>query len=390
MQHWRGLGMESEKWTTKKLGEVVNLKRGYDLPVSKRESGAVPILSSSGISDFHNEYKVKGPGVTTGRSGLLGKVYYVEDDFWPLNTSLYVEDFKGNDPKFVYYLLQTMKLENYNAGSSVPTLNRNHVHLIDVNIPAKSIQVKMGDILYNFERKIENNNRIIYNLEQLAQTIFKHWFVDFEFPNENSEPYKSSAGEMVESSLGLIPEKWEIKEIGDVLELSYGKALKKENRISGKYPVYGSNGIVDYHNKALVEGPGIIVGRKGTVGTVNLEHENFFPIDTAFYVTRKNKNLNWSYLYLVLSSQNLADLSGDSAVPGLNRNHAHKNLFLMPTISVIYEFNKIIDSFFIEIYNLKKEIDKLSSIRNILLSKLLSGEIELPSETEVTDHVPIP
>jgi len=145
--------MGFEKLETKKVGDVLTLKRGYDLPLRKRNKGEYPILSSSGISDYHNETKVVGPGVTTGRSGLLGKVYYVKGPFWPLNTSLYVQDFKGNDPKYIYYLLQTLGLENYNTGSSVPTLNRNHVHLLDVNIPKVSIQIKIGELLFDFEKK---------------------------------------------------------------------------------------------------------------------------------------------------------------------------------------------------------------------------------------------
>lgn len=297
--------------------------------------------------------------------------------------------------EFLFYSLQGRELQhqirmNEGTGSVVSNIRIPILKKMEIYVPDLNTQIRVVDSLKALDEKIALNELIIANLKQLIQTLFKRWFVDFEFPNEFGEPYKSSGGEMIESCMGLIPEKWEAKEIGDVIELSYGKALKSENRIPGRYPVYGSNGIVDYHNIALVEGPGIIVGRKGTVGTVNLEHENFFPIDTAFYVTRKNKDLNWNYLFLVLASQNFAELSGDSAVPGLNRKHAYKNKFILPCISVVRNFDKTIDNIFNEIYSLEKEIEKLADIRDTLLPKLLSGEIELPDEIEVADHVPIP
>lgn len=299
-------------------------------------------------------------------------------------------------PLFVYYFFQSPigqhRLLSNTSQTGVPAISRpvNTLKKIKIPIPSLDIQKKIVLLLSKLDHKISYSKDMIANIDQLTQILFQRWFKEFEFPNEDGDPYKSSGGKLIESSFGLIPEDWEIKEIGDVLELSYGKPLKRENRIPGIYPVYGSNGIVDYHNKALVEGPGIIIGRKGTVGTVNLEHEDFYPIDTAFYVTRKNKDLNWNYLFLLLTFQNFADLSGDSAVPGLNRNHAYKNKFLLPKNSVVYEFDTIIDSFFMKIYYLKKEIEKLAEIKTTLLPKLLTGEIELPDETEVTEHVSIP
>ena len=123
-----------------KFKNFITLKRGYDLPTRKRNNGDVPVLSSSGISSNHNESKVNGPGVITGRSGLIGSVYYIRKEFWPLNTTLYVTDFKGNNPLYVYYKLKTINLKNFATGSSVPTLNRNHLDSINVNIHDKEDQ----------------------------------------------------------------------------------------------------------------------------------------------------------------------------------------------------------------------------------------------------------
>ncbi|MDW6685804.1 restriction endonuclease subunit S [Escherichia coli] len=121
-----------EGWSKEPLENLLVLQRGFDLPVSKRIEGSVPIYASTGINGFHNVAKVKGPGVVTGRSGSLGTVMYVAKDYWPLNTTLWVKEFKKASPIFATYLLRAMKLEGYNGGAAVPTLNRNDVHKVDV------------------------------------------------------------------------------------------------------------------------------------------------------------------------------------------------------------------------------------------------------------------
>lgn len=129
-----------------KIQDILVLKRGYDLPESKRIKGKYLVYSSNGISDCHNEYKIKGPAVITGRSGSLGNVQYTENNCWPLNTTLYVSDFKGNNPKYISYLLQTLHLEKYGSGSAVPTLNRNHLDNLEVPFHSLTEQQHIVDI----------------------------------------------------------------------------------------------------------------------------------------------------------------------------------------------------------------------------------------------------
>ena len=204
--------MEKIGWRTCELGDVINLKRGYDLPKRKRIEEDVPIVASSGINGYHNEAKVKGPGVATGRSGTLGVITYCKEDYWPLNTALYVQNFKDNNVEFIYYFLKTMNFQNYNAGSGVPTLNRNHVHNLKVKVPPLQEQEKIATILKSLDDKIEINNQMNQTLEEMAQAIFKEWFVEFNFPitpNFGSSPldkgeggkilgYKDNGGEMEE------------------------------------------------------------------------------------------------------------------------------------------------------------------------------------------------
>lgn len=134
-------------WSTKRLGDVATLQRGFDLPVQHRVSGAFPIVTSSGKSDWHHKAAVKGPGVVTGRSGSIGNVFYIEEDFWPLNTALYVKDFHGNDPRFVYHLLGHFDLSRFASGAGVPTLNRNFVHDEPVLVPPLAEQQRIVGVL---------------------------------------------------------------------------------------------------------------------------------------------------------------------------------------------------------------------------------------------------
>jgi type I restriction enzyme S subunit len=352
-------------WKKCKLGDVLTFHRGYDLPEKNRQNGNIPIISSSGISGYHNKSKIKGPGVVTGRYGTLGKVFYIKDDYWPLNTTLYVSDFKGNDPLFINYFLKTLNLANQNAAGAVPGLNRNALHLILVKIPLLPVQQKIASILSVYDDTIENNTCRIKLLEEMAQLIYREWFVHFRFPGyENVK--------MVDSPMGKIPEGWEIKKLGDVIELAYGKALKSNERINGPIPVYGSGGIVGYHNVSLVKSPGIIVGRKGNVGSVFWSEDDFYPIDTVFYV---KTNVCLYYIYYNLLNQNF--INNDAAVPGLSRNQAYMLPCLLPTKEILDNFNKNIKPCFKQIKLLQNININLKETRGILLPKLISGELDV-------------
>ena len=155
-----------EGWSKEPLEKLLILQRGFDLPVSKRIEGSVPIYASTGINGFHNVAKVKGPGVVTGRSGSLGAVMYVAKDYWPLNTTLWVKEFKKASPIFATYLLRAMKLEGYNGGAAVPTLNRNDVHKVDVLCPESKLMNEFEVQVDNIFKKIDKLKE--YN-EKLAQ-----------------------------------------------------------------------------------------------------------------------------------------------------------------------------------------------------------------------------
>ena len=136
------------------MEEIAPLQRGFDLPTSQVKVGSYPVVYSNGVLNHHSSFKVKAPGVVTGRSGTIGKVTYVEDDYWPHNTSLWVTDFKGNLPKFIYYLYVYLKLERFGTGSGVPTLNRNDVHTYQVPLPPFLEQQAITEVLSDMDAEI--------------------------------------------------------------------------------------------------------------------------------------------------------------------------------------------------------------------------------------------
>ncbi|MCK5686916.1 restriction endonuclease subunit S, partial [bacterium] len=184
-------------WIETTLGEVATFQRGFDLPKKDRTNGRYPLMVSNGQDGKHKDYKVDAPGIVTGRSGTIGNVFYVKENFWPLNTTLWIKDFQSNNVKFIYYFLKRFPFEKYNAGSGVPTLNRNHIHPISVSLPLPPEQKAIAEILSSFDEKIELLREQNETLETLAQTIFKEWFVNFNYPG--------ATGEMVDSELGEIP-----------------------------------------------------------------------------------------------------------------------------------------------------------------------------------------
>ena len=205
---------------------------------------------------------------------------------------------------------------------------------------------------------------------------------------EGGEPYLPPElwalfpSRLADSELGQIPEGWAEKPLGAVIELAYGKALKAGDRKGGDVPVYGSNGLVGWHDKKLVDGPGIIVGRKGNPGMVTWGYTDFFPIDTAFYVVPQGSDLNLPFLFFALTGQDLPSVSADSAVPGLNRNLAYMNQQLVPDKMALDAFSGYTATIFERRHRLEEESRTLAAQRDALLPRLVSGELRVGANGE--------
>jgi type I restriction enzyme S subunit len=265
------------------------------------------------------------------------------------------------DLRYFYYLTGYIGLNHLKDGTSNPSLSRDVFCRQAVPLPSLLTQRKIAGILSAYDDLIENNLRRIKILEQMAQSLYREWFVHFRFPGHDSAKF-------VDSALGQIPKGWEVKKLEQILELKYGKALKKEDRREGQYPVFGSSGIVGTHDISLTKGPGIVVGRKGNVGSVFWSDEDFFVIDTAYFVESR---LPLRFLFYLLPTLNF--INSDAAVPGLSRQQAYTLEAIVPPADLLTKFCTLADSFEKQASMHRLQNQNLRRTRDLLLPKLLSG-----------------
>lgn len=291
-------------------------------------------------------------------------------------------------PKYMAFYLRSQLFRKTMTNNAVMTLraslNEAIFSYLELLLPEYDDQVKAGDLLFLMNQKIELNIRINAELEAMAKTLYDYWFVQFDFPfdfaqgkpDAKGKPYKSSGGKMAYNPIlkREIPEGWEASKLGEVISLEYGKPLKKELRTGSGFPVVGSSGVIDFHAEFLVEGPGIVVGRKGTVGAVTFLQDNFFPIDTTYFVQPKI-GIKFYYLKFLLDSLGLNKMNSDSAVPGLNRDSALRiPIVVVPEEKIIF-FENTVMAIFKKLEANCKEIEILIKLRDWLLPMLMNGQV---------------
>jgi type I restriction enzyme, S subunit len=278
------------------------------------------------------------------------------------------------DNRFLLYSFQAHDLQAQikalGSGATVEHMRVPDAKKLTLLLPPIDVQRQIGSILSAYDDLIENNTRRIAILEEMARALYWEWFVHFRFPDHEHVPF-------VDSPLGPIPEGWKVGKLEDYVELAYGKALKADDRQEGPFPVYGSSGIVGYHSASLVDGPGIIVGRKGNVGSVHWSDDPFYPIDTVYYVRSR---IPLHYVYFNLVGQNF--LNNDAAVPGLNRKQAYSLPFVLPPVRQVAKFRDICSLFFELHRTLRLQNANLRATRDLLLPKLISGEIDVSTLSE--------
>lgn len=392
-------------WHKISLGQLATFHRGYDLPHKDMIEGQYPVVGSNGIIGYHNNFKTKGPGVAIGRSGNLGKPFFVDKDYWPHNTSLYISDFHNSDPVFVYYFLKTLYLGEYNAGSAVPTLNRNHIHTIGVLVPENTKEQKaIGKVLANLDEKIGLNQRMNQTLEAVGAALFRRWFVDFEFPNQEGKPYRSTGGKMVESELGKIPNNWSISTLASMSDIVLGGTPKRaESRYWGGDILWATAGaiasstdlyILNTEKKITQEGVSnsnakvlppetIIVTARGTVGEIRLLGVPSSVNQTCYALSPKDgKSTFFLYYLLKTSIERIKSLSYGTVFETITMKTFNECSVINPGIEVIKSFSEFIAPFFYRIKLNSQENEVLSQYRDNLLPKLMSGKIRVPINKE--------
>lgn len=348
------------------------------------------LISKEDFDKINERSKVFKWDILISMIGTVGELALVKEEpkFAIKNIGLFnIGD--ENLAKWVYYSLKSSKgqeqiLKNL-RGSTQQYITLGELRNLEIWYPEIKKREKIVSILSSLDEKIELNRKINQNLEEIVQTLFKRWFIDFEFPNEEGKPYKSSGGKMIESELGEIPEGWRVGKLGEIIEIfdSLRKPLsKKERDLKEKlYPYYGAAGIIDYVDEYLFDGEYILLGEDGTVvsekGTpiLNFIQEKFWVSNHAHVIIEKNKDN--SYLYYLLKNTDIRHIITGAVQPKINQ----KNLIeLKVTISqeeLVKKFSNIISNITLKIRNNQKEIKKLTELRDYLLPRLMSGEISV-------------
>jgi type I restriction enzyme S subunit len=276
----------------------------------------------------------------------------------------FIPDEQKADARFIKYVFDATiqeRVQQFTQGAAQDNLSLEKLLSIEFEVPEVDEQRRIADILSPYDILIENNRRRMKLLEETAQQVYREWFVRLRFPG-----YEHTR--IVEG----VPEGWERVPLGDRVTLKYGKALKAEDRIEGGFAVYGSSGIVGYHNQAQVKGAGIVVGRKGNVGSVYWSANDYWPIDTVYFVDAETSDL---WLYYALGQMHF--ISTDVAVPGLNRDFAYSRPLLVPHGSLRREFLQMAAPLHEQRDKLEAMNEKLRIARDLLLPRLMSGEIKV-------------
>ena len=386
-----------------KLSELVTIKYGKNQSEVVDIDGKYPILGTGGIIGYSNQYLYNKPSVLIGRKGSIKNVKYIDKPFWTIDTLFYtIINENIVIPKYLFYKLSQSDLSTYNEGSAVPSLTTATLNQIKIEIPSLKEQKRIADILTALDDKIELNNQINQTLEEIASLLYKRWFVDFEFPDDKGNLYKSSGGEMVDSELGKIPKGWEVKELGDICEtIASGSTPSKidvDNALDTSNELIGFIKVKDIINseiqfskiefiplliseekmrRSILKENDILLSMAGTIGRtarVSKEFSNM-NINQALATIRVEDIIMIPYVYCWINSIATQDSFKSKTVHAVQANLSlssiRKQKILIPETKVIkYYYNKIN-------YNFKKidlnilEINKLKKIKINYLKILL-------------------
>ena len=376
-----------------RFSDFVTLQRGFDLPKTEMQDGPFPVLGSTSVIGKHSEFKVEPPGVVTGRSGTLGVVQYVDERYWPHNTALWVKDFKGNDPKFVYYCMQGLDFARFNAGAGVPTLNRNHLDSLEVNVPPLPIQRRIAGILSAYDELIENSQRRIKILESMARALYREWFVHFRFPGHENV-------KRVPSALGEIPKGWKVKKLAELCtRIESGGTPKRSN------PAFWQAGEIDWYktgelwdsflfdseeritsrgqseSTARLFEPGTIlmaIYGSPTVGRLGLLTRQASCNQAALGLVADDAVISQTYLFFALFSlrDHFNSLAQGAAQQNISKEKVASALAVTPPRTIIQLFDRSSGPIFATIERLQRQIRNLRRTRDLLLPRLLSGQID--------------
>jgi len=370
------------KWETRCLGDVADLSLGKMLDQRKNRGDPLPYLANINVRwgefDLDSLREMRFEENEKERFGLkFGDIVMCEGGepgrcaIWkePIFEMMFqkalhrIRPHECLDSRFLFYaFLHKGRMNGFAGlftGSTIKHLPAEKLAKLEIEFPELPQQRRIADVLSAYDELIENNRRRMRLLEEGARLLYREWFVRLGFPGHEHTRI-----------IDGVPQGWGRVPLGERVTLNYGKSLKEDERIEGPVPVYGSSGIVGSHQQALTKGPGIVVGRKGNVGRVYWSSKDFWPIDTVYFVSAETSNL---YLFYALKEMHF--ISTDVAVPGLNRDFAYSRDLVFPATNMLREFLQIVSPMHEQIDKLDEQNQKLRAARDLLLPRLMTGEI---------------
>lgn len=387
------------KVAARRLGDLINLKRGYDLPESQRIPGPYPVISSAGISGFHNEYKVEGEGVITGRYGTLGEMYFVDGKYWPHNTALYVTTFKGNVPRYIYYLLSCLGRIRTSDKSAVPGVNRNELHEMAVPFIQDIIQQqKIAAVLSALDAKIDCNNRINAELEAMAKTLYDYWFVQFDFPfdfaqgkpDQNGKPYKSSGGKMTYNPTLKrdIPAGWDDKRLCQIANITMGQSPPGESLNESGVGIeffQGSTGFgwqfptvrqFTTQPARMAKCGDILLSVRAPVGDMNIANLDCC-IGRGLAALNSKDGFDGFLFYVMQYFKQVFDRrnSEGTTFGSITKDDLHSLPLAYPPTELLKKYDKVVSRYNQMVFTRSMENQHLTQLRDWLLPMLMNGQV---------------
>ncbi|RMD59270.1 restriction endonuclease subunit S [Candidatus Parcubacteria bacterium] len=403
----------TNKWSETTLGKFCPFLYGKGLPERARNgSGVVPVYGSNGVVGNHDVPYVTKPGIIIGRKGTVGAVHFSPVPFWPIDTTFYVTDGNARDLRFSYYLLKSLPLERMNADSAVPGLNRDAAHAIQVRVPDLRGQRRIAHILGTLDDKIELNRRMNRTLEKMAAAIFKSWFIDFDpvrakaagrdpgLPKEIADLFPDS---FEDSALGPIPKGWTVKPLDEIADYLNGLACQKypPNEGEKSLPVIKirelRQGItnntdrasVDIPLKYIVEDGDVLFSWSGSLlvsiwcGGRGVLNQHLFKVTSTSFP-------KWYFYHATKHHiDEFQQIASDKATTmgHIKRHHLSAAKMAIPGEELMAKGTEVLGTILDRRINALKEVQILAAIRDTLLPKLLSGEIEAPDIAPIEDAV---
>ena len=388
------IGEIPEDWQVTTLGGTATLNYGKSLPEMSRSEGGVPVYGSSGVTGYHSQALVQNEGYIIGRKGTIGTVHYSPEPFYPIDTTYYVtKDDINCDFKYFYYLLKYLNLNKLNFDSAVPGLNRGVAYRQKYAAPKTiSEQQQIASILSSLDDKIELNRKMNKTLEEVGKALFKRWFVDFEFPNDDGKPYKSSGGEMVDSELGEIPEGWEVKPLDAIATFLNGVACQKyPPKDEDGLPVIKigelHNGITENSDRAsssiaseyIIEDGDVLFSWSGCLEIVlwaggrGVLNQHLFKVSSESYP--KWFYYHWTLRYLPFFREIASNKV--TTMGHIQRSHLTESLVLVPHQKTLMKMDLVMAALLNNIIANSIGIKSLAQIRDSLLPRLMSGKLRV-------------